>query len=192
MDFRLPNINGNTDREQIAQIKSYLYQLVLQLQWALNGVSSSSSEAVSSGSVSDVATGMPSGIAAQVIFNAIKPLINKEYSATDAVNECGSTDGWTWRKWKSGVYDMFGEFALTTTEAATAHGALYHSEVLTVKLPFAVKSACVMGASPDCPMLVPTMLDNVVDNRIGVSVWSSTSFDVGTVLKVCLHVTGNY
>ena len=37
MDLRLPSIAG-TDREQLAQIRSYLYQLIPQLQWILDGV----------------------------------------------------------------------------------------------------------------------------------------------------------
>ena len=37
--FRLPDIKG-TDREQLRQLRSYLYQLVPQLQWALDAVGS--------------------------------------------------------------------------------------------------------------------------------------------------------
>ena len=37
--FRLPDIKG-TDREQLRQLRSYLYQLVPQLQWALDSVGS--------------------------------------------------------------------------------------------------------------------------------------------------------
>lgn len=38
IDIRLPNINGRTDSEQLAQIRSYLYQFASQLQWALGAV----------------------------------------------------------------------------------------------------------------------------------------------------------
>ena len=34
-DIRLPNITGTTDREQLEQIKSYLYQFAEQLQYAV-------------------------------------------------------------------------------------------------------------------------------------------------------------
>lgn len=37
-DFRLPAITGKTEREQNEQIKSYLYQLAEQLQFALNDI----------------------------------------------------------------------------------------------------------------------------------------------------------
>lgn len=38
IDIRLPNINGKTESEQLAQIRSYLYQFAGQLQWALGVV----------------------------------------------------------------------------------------------------------------------------------------------------------
>ena len=41
INFRYPNITGNSDREQIAQIKSYLHQLVEQLNYALSTTGSS-------------------------------------------------------------------------------------------------------------------------------------------------------
>lgn len=36
IDIRLPEINGATSQEQLAQIRSYLYQFAGQLNWALN------------------------------------------------------------------------------------------------------------------------------------------------------------
>lgn len=38
IDIRLPNITGRTEAEQLAQIKSYLYQFAGQLQFALSTV----------------------------------------------------------------------------------------------------------------------------------------------------------
>ena len=43
IDVRLPNINGRTDTEQLAQIRSYLYQFAEQIQWALNTIESGNS-----------------------------------------------------------------------------------------------------------------------------------------------------
>lgn len=42
IDIRLPNITGKTEAEQLAQIKSYLYQFAGQLQWALSTVQTNS------------------------------------------------------------------------------------------------------------------------------------------------------
>lgn len=41
-ELRYPNITGLSEREQLVQMKSYLYQLVDQLQYALNNVGASS------------------------------------------------------------------------------------------------------------------------------------------------------
>lgn len=41
IEFRMPSITASTDREQLAQIRSYLYQFIPQLQWALNTLESS-------------------------------------------------------------------------------------------------------------------------------------------------------
>ena len=43
IDLRYPNIQGKTEAEQILQVKSYLHQLVEQLNWALNTVESAKS-----------------------------------------------------------------------------------------------------------------------------------------------------
>ena len=36
MNIRLPNINATTEKEQLVQVKSYLHQLVQELNWALS------------------------------------------------------------------------------------------------------------------------------------------------------------
>ena len=43
IDIRLPKITGKTEKEQLLQIKSYLYQLAEQLQVAFNGMEITSS-----------------------------------------------------------------------------------------------------------------------------------------------------
>ena len=46
MNIRFPNITGTNPAEQIAQIKSYLYQLVEQLNWMLPAIESGTETAV--------------------------------------------------------------------------------------------------------------------------------------------------
>jgi hypothetical protein len=38
MELRLPNITGATEREQLSQVRSYLYQLVDQLQFTISKI----------------------------------------------------------------------------------------------------------------------------------------------------------
>ena len=46
-DIRLPNISGSADMStQMAQMRSYMYQMVEQLNWALNALDSSASDQV--------------------------------------------------------------------------------------------------------------------------------------------------
>lgn len=47
-NLRFPNINAGTEREQLAQIKSYLHQLVGELNWALNSRDSGNAASVDS------------------------------------------------------------------------------------------------------------------------------------------------
>lgn len=82
-DLRLPNITGVTEREQLSQIKSYLYQFAQQLQWALSTIDTSSVS-------NQVASQAPQKVivqakeqSAEVSFNALKSLIIK---SADIVN----------------------------------------------------------------------------------------------------------
>ena len=43
INIRLPNITAPTEREQLIQVKSYLHQLVQELNWALTSIESGSS-----------------------------------------------------------------------------------------------------------------------------------------------------
>lgn len=38
IELKLPNITGGTPEEQIQQLKRYLYQLVQELNWALQAL----------------------------------------------------------------------------------------------------------------------------------------------------------
>ena len=88
LEIRLPNITGVTEREQLAQVKSYLYQLAQQLQWALGTVGTSSGQAAAVQTTSKTdASVLPSGVVAQSTFNAIKSLIIKSADIVNAYYE---------------------------------------------------------------------------------------------------------
>ena len=75
LDLRYPNITGKTDTEQMAQMRSYLHQLVDQLNWALNTV-----ESAQGGNTSAVVyeQSKPATVQeAEETFNSIKGLIIK-------------------------------------------------------------------------------------------------------------------
>lgn len=85
IDIRLPNINGKTESEQLAQIKSYLYQFVGQIQWALGTIQSGNG---SNNIVYETPTGDSADSAnsneAPLNFNQIKSLIIKSADVVEA------------------------------------------------------------------------------------------------------------
>ena len=89
-EFRYPNITGKTTEEKVAQIGSYLYQFVEQLQWAVESINTNTNVVVSSsshrsGASSGAITNTP--IDSQATFNAIKALIIKSADIVDAYYE---------------------------------------------------------------------------------------------------------
>lgn len=75
INIRFPNITGHTEAEQIAQIKSYLHQLVEQLNWALPTIESGGGSA---------GTETPSGDVSAESFYELKALIIKSTDMLDA------------------------------------------------------------------------------------------------------------
>ena len=95
VDLRMPNITGS-EREQLTQIRSYLYQLIPQLQWALNNINTPTTKQVvqpiynSVPSVAQVATMLAEAedtFDSEVAFDALKPLIIKSADIVQAYYE---------------------------------------------------------------------------------------------------------
>ncbi len=84
-DFRLPNITGATEREQLAQIKSYLFTLVEQLQWAVNNIDTAPTNGslpATMGSEKGASSSSP-----QIAFSELKSLIIKSADIVNAYYE---------------------------------------------------------------------------------------------------------
>lgn len=111
IDLRLPNITGTTPAEQMAQMQSYIHQLVEQLNWALNSLD----EAVA-GNASSVVISKPKEALtpeeAVNTFNSIKSLIIKSADIVKAYEETIKTDF-------SGEYVAVSDFG-TYTEKTNA------------------------------------------------------------------------
>jgi hypothetical protein len=88
-DLRLPNITGN-EREQLTQIRSYLYQLVPQLQHALSTIGTAEAQAGTPTQkiiVQTISGGAGGSSSPQSIFDSIKALIIKSADIVDAYYE---------------------------------------------------------------------------------------------------------
>lgn len=84
IDIRLPNINASTEREQVAQMKSYLYQLAEQLQWAMQNVEASNASVAVAPAARSLMPSTSSGATSpEATFGSIKALIIK---SADIVN----------------------------------------------------------------------------------------------------------
>lgn len=88
VDLRIPNISPNaSEREQLVQIRSYLFQLVEQLQWAMNNIETSQTNTVVTTSKGSTATAPQAAIDSQATFDAIKYLIIKSADIVEAYYE---------------------------------------------------------------------------------------------------------
>lgn len=79
IELRLPNIKGETPEAQLAQIKSYLYQMAEQLNWALN--------LKEGDSVVVQGPAKTKGDEALDTFNSVKSLIIKSADIVEAYEE---------------------------------------------------------------------------------------------------------
>ena len=87
VDLRLPNIHGS-DREQLVQMRSYLYQLVGELQWALNNTTpASESVVIQTKGGGTVLPSASSSTEIETTFGALKPLIIKSADIVKAYYE---------------------------------------------------------------------------------------------------------
>lgn len=89
IDIRFPNITANDEAGQLIQVKSYLHQLVEQLNWALNTVESAQSGTVNQSVVMDKGVAQQD---AESTFNSIKALIIKSSDIVKAYEETIFTD----------------------------------------------------------------------------------------------------
>lgn len=115
-DLRLPNITG-TEKEQLIQIRSYLYQLVPQLQHALSTMGTMETKEVTPTPKSLYPTSAGSGTTPQTTFNSIKALIIKSAEIVNAYYE-------EINKRLEGIYvaqSDFGDYAEKTSQEIEAN-----------------------------------------------------------------------
>lgn len=85
-DLRYPMITATSEKDQLVQIKSYLHQLVEQLQWALNNINTVQSNYTAPTTKSETSK-KEEETDTQATFDAIKPLIIKSADIVTAYYE---------------------------------------------------------------------------------------------------------
>lgn len=120
-----------------------------------------------------------------------------ETNCADYVIDAGTDNGWTYKKWKNGTYEMFGIFTVTATVAASGYGNMYYSEQFKLPTPFRVKNAVVTGTATNWCIPITGGTSNGDDGEdpkenIGFRLFKPYTFDVGHESSVSLHVAGEY
>ena len=108
INIRLPNITAPTEKEQLIQVKSYLHQLVQELNWALSTVESGNSNPAVQ---KTTAGGAVTKEELTASFNEVKALIIKSSNTVSAYSEAAE------ERYKS-LYVAQSDFG-TYTEQAT-------------------------------------------------------------------------
>lgn len=83
IEIRYPSITALTEREQLLQMKSYLYQLVGELQYALNNIDTTSGYVMQE-SLNNTAQAPAVNVDAAATFSSIKSLIIKSADIVQA------------------------------------------------------------------------------------------------------------
>lgn len=113
--------------------------------------------------------------------------------ATDFVTETGTKNGWTYKKWKNGTYEMFGYFTVKPTVAGTALGSLYYSEQFALPTPFEIDNAVVAGTALSWFVVISGgQASTDPESNVGFRLYRPTTFEAGISISVRLHVTGKY
>ena len=123
----------------------------------------------------------------------VRVMVSTEFetACTDFVIEQGESGGWTYKKWKSKTYEMYGTFSITLTESKKGE-LLYQSNVITVATPFGITNdAVVTGSTPrgNCWLINEKYVDA---NTISVIIMSDKTISTTGSITVRLHVVGTY
>ena len=208
VNIRYPNITGLNDKEQLKQIKSYLYQLVDQLNFAIPNASGGSGQTIEVQGEQVSYYELRSMILKAINeidqkFAKLSDKMQSEYVKDEElaeaveeamaqvgnyVTESGIGNGWNYKKWSNGSYEMFGSFTVTTTTICTDMGSMFCSEVFTLPVPFAMDSAIISGSADD--LFLVTSGNRIDDNNISFVLLRPYSFDTEMDIHVRLFVTG--
>ena len=162
----LPHFSGN-EKEQLAQIRGYLYRQAEQLQYALNNLDSSPS----------------------VVYNMPKSQATGVNHA-DYVLEARPAGGWTYRKWKKGTYEMHGSFDVTPTSSERGE-FLYVTNAIEIPVPFPItEDAVLTGAAGDGLWLSGG--GYAAAEAVSFKIMSDKAISTTESLKVRLFAVGTY
>ena len=122
----------------------------------------------------------------------VRAMVSTEFetTCTDFVIAQGTSGGWTYKKWKSGAYEMYGVFELTASSSAI-NNTLYRTNAIQVATPFAIKNDVVIaGTATGHYWLTNGAYANA--NAISVRIMSDKTISLTGSVTVRLFVVGTY
>lgn len=142
-------------------------------------------------------------IKSEEIFNAYKELIIKSEEILEAyynkflekfvdyVSEEGTTEGWTFKKWKKGSYEMRGRFEITPT-SSTKGESLYITNAIQLPTPFAINADAVVTGMGEGDFWLAGGVYDAAAGKISFKIISDTAISTTEPSAVRLHVVGTY
>lgn len=180
----LPQMHGLSEKEQLAELRKYLYQQAEQLQFEFNNL-----ERGAEGSHN-----APQSVKQSVsgIFGSIKGLIANSDEILDAyykkIAVHGTAEGWSYIKWLGGTYEMYGVFEVTP-ETSEKGASLYLTNAITIKTPFPIAEDAVVTGTGDGAYWLGSGAFADADN-ISIKLISDSA--ITDAVTVRLRVVGTY
>ena len=196
--LRYPKIVGKSPMEQADELRRYLFTLVDDLNYLFSISATTGDNTASDSALSSTDPYFEFKHSLSLINSSLEEMKSSIGSAKteldgiiDRVIESGESNGFTYKKWQSGRYELFGESTVTCTSAATAMGSTFITQLFQLTIPFAVESAIVSGSASN-NFFVVNGSKAPTGNGITFHLLSPTTFAVGNSVTVRLYITGNF
>lgn len=176
IELRYPNIRD-------PEMKSYLYQLINDLQFAIDGISDLLNDTNSMAKESAKRTAVLEE--ATTYFGKIKEFIRRNNDTVVAMGTHDTSNGtWHYKKWISGTYEMFGSFTVPFTGSGDP---IRYASQIDIDPPFALDSAYVAGTASGHSWITN---GGMLNGNVSIDI-ASTDISALTV-SVNLIVMGRY
>lgn len=113
-----------------------------------------------------------------------------ETACTDFIVAQGTSGGWTYQKWKSGRYEMYGIFEVTAS-SVDQNTSLYRTNAIKVATPFEITDdAVVTGTATGYYWLTNGVYAD--SKNISIRIMSDKTISLTNAITVRLHAVGTY
>lgn len=128
-DLNLPRLELREGTPEEQRIKSYLFQLADQLSYLFSNVD-----------MENLAPELYAACQSAAVLPAeVSSLRDEMQNEFATLVEQGKGGGWTWRKWKNGRAEMFGNYIANVT-AWQGSTPIYYAYTPNIALPFTLKT----------------------------------------------------